>query len=434
MGSHGLAHDASSSPSLEDFYACESRDLLEKCRRFHVFVALAKDAGIYDSQYRVTLDGPLDHRIRVANPFTGREQEMVCFDSNSYLGLHLHPRVNAAVQSALARYGYGTPSAQVLGGTNRALRELEETVAAFHGRRAAIVFPSGYAANIGTLTALLRRDDFVAWDRFAHASIQDGCRFSGARAGGSFAHACPSDLRRLLARDSAGCQGKLVVSDGVFSMHGSLAPLPELRKLADEYGAHLMLDEAHSVGVIGATGRGLEEHFGLPGRVDVLMGTFSKAPGALGGYVCGSAELISYLRFFARAGLFTASLPAATCAGLVEAFHVMVEEPEHRERLWRNARRLWTGLRQVGFQTRTLESPILALEVGEDWRLWAVARELFDAGIKVGSASYPAVPRGGSLLRLTVNARHTDEDIDRNVEVLATVGTRHGLLGSRETA
>ncbi len=421
-----------SSPSLSDFFGSQSDDLFEKCRRLNDFVGMAKAAGIYDSQYRVTLDGPLDHRIRVENPFTGVTQEMICFDSNSYLGLHLHPRVVAAVERALRRVGYGTPSAQLLGGTNRYLRELEETVADFHGRKAAIIFPSGYAANVGTLTALLRPEDLFVCDRFAHASIQDGCRYSGARFGGAFAHADLDDAERLLLRDAPAARGKLIVTDSVYSMYGEFAPLPALRALADRHGARLMLDEAHSVGVLGATGRGIEEHFDMPGSIDVLMGTFSKAPGSLGGYVCGGEDLIEYLRFFARAGMFTASLPAATCAGICEALRVMQEEPEHRLRLVQNAEQLWDGLQSTGLSVPASPSPIVPVAVGEDHVLWTVARELFDAGIKVGSVSHPAVPRGESILRLTVNARHTDADIERTVEVLRHVGSRHGLLSERE--
>jgi 7-keto-8-aminopelargonate synthetase-like enzyme len=219
---------------------------------------------------------------------------MICFDSNSYLGLHLHPRVVGAVKAALDRVGFGTPSAQLLGGTNRYLRELEETVARFHGRAKAMIFPSGYAANLGVLTALLRKGDRVAIDRFSHASLHDGARASGARRGHVFPHLDVAALERQLGeppgRGPDG--GTLVATDGVFSMHGSLAPLPALRDLATRHNALLLVDEAHATGVMGATGRGLEEHYGLPGAIDVLVGTFSKAPGAMGGYVCGSPELV----------------------------------------------------------------------------------------------------------------------------------------------
>ncbi len=414
--------------SWVDFLDAGSEDLFEKCRRFGSYLADGRRRGIIQPLYRVTLIGPLDHRIEVDNPFTGRRQEMICFDSNSYLGLHLHPRVVSAVEKALRQVGSGTPSAQLLGGTNRYLRELEQTVSAFYGREDTAIFPSGYAANIGALTGLLRRDDLVTWDGFSHASIHDGCRWSGARFGGPFAHRDMADLERQLTgwagRSSA---GRLIVTDGVFSMHGRLAPLPELHRIAKSHGARLMVDEAHSVGIIGPRGRGLEDHFGLPGSIDIIMGTFSKAPGALGGYVSGSREMVEYLRFFARPGLFTASLPAAICAGLTEAFRVMDEEPEHRERLWVNARHLWQGLRDAGLQVSDLDSPILTVFTGHERLLWVLSRELFAAGVKCGNVCYPAVARGQSILRFTVNARHTREELDRTVDVLAAIARRHGI-------
>jgi glycine C-acetyltransferase len=413
--------------SLLDFYESDSPDLFEKCRAFHAYLDDARHRGIFQSQYRLTLTGPLDHRVHVVNPFTGREQELICFDSNSYLGLHLHPRVVAAVRLALDRVGYGTPSAQLLGGTNTYLRDLEEEVARLYGREDCAIFPSGYAANVGALTALLRPADFAARDRFSHASIHDGCRWSGAL-GGAYAHADMSDLDRLLARDASRSRGKLVASDGIFSMHGRVAPLRSLRECADRYGARLLIDEAHSLGILGQTGRGIEEHFGMPGSIDVLMGTFSKVTGAIGGYVCGSTALVEYLRFYARSCMFTASLPAPICAGITESLRVMNEEPEHRERLWQNARRMWAALRDAGFLVPPLESPILTAFMGSDRLLWTVSRELFDSGVKCGTVSYPAVPRGESILRITVNARHTNEEIDRSVAALERICAQYDIL------
>jgi 8-amino-7-oxononanoate synthase len=440
----GHVPGAASAPSLSDFYDCSCSDLFEKCNAFAGFIDEAKRSGVYQSQYRVTLVGALDHRIRVEDPFhAGAERELVCFDSNSYLGLHLHPRVLAAVRTALDAFGVGTPSAQLLAGTSSKLRELEETVAAFHAREDAIVFPSGYAANVGALTALLRPRDVVFRDRFSHASIHDGCRWSGA-ACESYPHLDLRELeRRALARRShplgssrgatPGGQdgdsgGALIVTDGVFSMHGRVAPLRELRSIADRADARLMVDEAHAIGVIGPDGRGLEAAFGMPGAIDVLMGTFSKAPGAVGGYVCGSRALIDYLRFFARASMFTAALPAATCAGITEALRVMDSEPEHRERLWRNTRRFWTRLRDEGLDVPELESPIVTVLVGADSLLWRMGRGLFDAGIKCGTVSYPAVPRGEGILRFAVNARHTDEELDHSARTLSGLARRFDLL------
>jgi 7-keto-8-aminopelargonate synthetase-like enzyme len=331
--------------------------------------------------------------------------------------------------------GCGTPSAQLLGGTNRWLLALEEEVAAFHDREAALVYPSGYQANIGILSGLLREDDLLVFDAFSHASIYDGARFARCRTA-HFRHNDLADLDRVLARLAPTARGLLVAADGLFSMHGDLAPLPALREVASRHGARVMIDEAHSTGILGATGRGLEEHFGTPGAVDVLMGTFSKAPGSVGGYVCGDRALVEYLRYFSRPSIFTATLPAGVCAGLVEAFRVMREEPEHRQRLWANAQRMWKGLTALGLEIGARPSPIVTVGIGHESKQPLLAVELYRAGLKCGLARYPAVPHGHAILRLTMNARHTEEEIDRTLEVLAEIAERHGLprAGHGQTA
>ena len=417
-------------PTLADFYRADSPDLFHKCSLFAAGADALRDLGVMQSLYRVNLVSGLDHRVTVRDALDGQERELICFDSNSYLHLHRHPRVLAAVHEALDHVGYGTPSAQLLCGTNRYLRRLERTISRFHGRQDTVVFSSGFAANLGAITALIRTHDLVVRDRYSHTSIHDACRATGSRHQHTYGHMDCEQLGQVLRAASAldECMGKLIVTDGVFSMNGRLAPLPELRALAREHGARLMVDEAHATGVVGATGRGTEEHFGMAGEVDVLMGTFSKAPGTLGGYVTGSREMVDYLRYYAHTSMFTAAFPAALCAGVNEAFEVMDQEPWHRERLWSNVRRMASSLRQVGFDLATPHSPILTLPVGSEKTLFLLSHELFRAGIKVGNVSYPAVPRGAAILRLTVNARHTDEDMDRTVQVLARLGRRHGLL------
>jgi glycine C-acetyltransferase len=413
--------------SLADFARGGGRDVLARCTRF---ASLVSDFNARDDargQFRVELEGPLDHRVAHRDAATGTLRELVCFDSNGYLGLQRDPRVVAAVHRALDEVGYGTPSAQLLGGTSRHLRELEDTVSAFVGREATAIFPSGYAANIGALTALLSPGDFVAHDRFAHASIVDGCRFSGATAR-LYAHGNMTALDSMLSRIPRAAEGRLVVTDGLFSMHSSIADVPTLRRLCDKHGARLMLDDAHGLGVLGETGRGTEEHWGMQGSADILMGTFSKAPGSIGGYVSGSRELVEYLRFFARAGVFTAALPAATCAGITCAFRIMEREPEHRIRLWENARRLHGGLRDAGWIVPEEVSPIVTAFVGHDRLLYRASRELFDRGFKVGVVSYPAVPKHAAVLRMSVSARHTSDELDRAIDVLADIGRRYGVL------
>jgi 7-keto-8-aminopelargonate synthetase-like enzyme len=411
--------------SLSEFARSQGPDPLEKCRRWHQYVDEVRATGVFDAMYRIELQGPLDHRILARDASTGETRELVCFDSNSYLGLHLHPRVRAAAHRAIDEAGVGTPSAQVLGGHNRWLRTLEESVAAVLGREQCLVFPSGYQANVGILTGLLRSGDRVIVDRFSHASLHDGCAYSGATVL-AYAH---GDLESLDAQLAAGGPGALIVADGLFSMHGDLCDLPGLRAVANRHGARLLIDDAHSVGILGATGGGIEEYYGMRGAVDVLMGTFSKAPGAVGGYVVGDAALIDYLRYLSHGALFTASLPVPTCAAVTEAFAVMQDEPELRERLWANTRHMWQGLVDVGLRVPPLSSPIITVQVGDEALLGPLAVTLFRAGVKVGMAQYPAVPRGQSILRITINARHTTEDLDETLEVLSRLGREFAIVG-----
>lgn len=392
-------------------------DLFDRHARFRRELAAAANKGILDSQYRLTVEGPLDRSIHVRDTRTGEQRTMLCFDSNSYLGLHLDPRVIRATHDVLAIAGYGTPSAQLLSGTNRWLRDLEDIVADFHGREAALVFPSGYAANIGVMTALLRPGDAIVRDRFTHASVHDGARFARVRHGGCYAHRDLDDAAHLLEQcptDAA----KLVATDGVFSMHGTLAPLSDLTRLAKRHGARLLVDDAHGTGVLGPRGRGIEDYYGCVGAADILVGTFSKAPGTAGGYVTGSRDLIDYLRFHAHASVFTAALPSAMCAGIATAFRIMSTESESRDRLWANARRFHAGARDLGLTTAPLESPIVPIPAGDDDRLDAISLALYEAGVKCGAVRSPAVPRGASILRFSINARHEDEDIDRALAAL----------------
>jgi 8-amino-7-oxononanoate synthase len=399
--------------------------ILEKCRRFGDYAEKVRTIGLNQVQYRLELLGPLDHEVLVRDPFSGEPRRMICFDSNSYLGMHLHPAVRASVHKAIDDVGYGTPSAQVLGGTKRYLSALEDELASLHRREAALVFPSGYQANIGILTGLLRRSDAVIHDVFSHASLQDGCHWSGAEVI-RYPHNDLEALDRILSVYPG--RGRMVVTDGIFSMHGDLAPLPDLIALCRRHDAVLMVDDAHSLGILGANGEGIEEHFGLIGEIKLLMGTFSKAPGSMGGYLVAEKPVVDYLRYISHPALFTASLPAPICAGVTTALRVMREEPEHRHRLWEATRRLWKGLADAGFKLRPLESPIIPVQIGPAELLAPLSVALFEAGIKAGVVQYPAVPRGESILRLSVCSRHTDTEIDRVVEILGEIGRRLDLL------
>lgn len=416
--------------TLDHFHDCAGPDILEKCRKFQGWVGEMHRLQLYQRFYRVTLNGPIDNRVTARGLMDGTERALLCFDSNSYLGLHLHPKVLETVESVTRAVGYGTPSAQLLCGTNRYLRELEDELCEFHEREAAMVFPSGFAANIGILRALVRPEDAVFRDQHAHASIHEGCRMSGAKRSKIFAHNDTAYLERLLTRAvHGGANGRLVATDGVFSMHGELAPLPELVRVCQKHGARLMLDDAHGVGVLGASGRGVEEHFDQVGSVDILMGTLSKAIGGLGGYVCGDRDLIDYLRWFAPSGLFTTSLPAAMCAGAKTALEVIRSEPEHRARLWRNIERFVPQLKSGGLIVSDGHSPIVTVFIGAQELLWRVSRDLFDAGIKCGNVLYPAVARDACILRFTLNARHSRVDLDYAAETLIRIARKHDVVG-----
>jgi glycine C-acetyltransferase len=415
---------------LRDFAESGTSRLLDKCDSFFAYMRSLQDTGHYQSLYRATLTTPLDHRVSIYNPVSNREEDFVCFDSNSYLGLHVHPLVVEATSQALAEFGYGTPSAQLLSGTNRHMRELEDTISWFHGRKDTIVFSSGYAANIGTITALVGRNDIGIADQYSHTSIHDACGWANPKQLRTFPHrdyaALDGILRRMLAAKPEA--GRLIISDGVFSMHGSIADLPRLREVADKHHATLMVDEAHSTGVLGKTGRGLEEHYHREGAVDVLMGTFSKAPGTVGGYVAGTEELITYLRFFANSGLFSAAIPAALCAGLKVAFQIMANDPEPRERLWENINWITPALTAAGLNVAPAESPILTVFIGNTNLLWQISRELYAKGVKCGNVCFPAVPPGEGILRISVNARHTQDDLERCVESIRQVAGNYGIL------
>jgi glycine C-acetyltransferase len=415
---------------LRDFADSGTSRLLDKCDNFYAYMRSLQDTGHYQSLYRATLTTPLDHRVSIYNPVSHREEDFVCFDSNSYLGLHVHPRVVEATSEALAEFGYGTPSAQLLSGTNRHLRELEDTISWFHGRKDTIIFSSGYGANVGTITALIGRNDIAVADQYSHASIHDACGWANPKQLRTFPHrdngALDGILQRILAAKPEA--GRLIISDGIFSMHGSIADLPGLRKVADKHSATLMLDEAHSTGVLGATGRGLEEHYGCEGAVDVLMGTFSKAPGTVGGYVTGSEELITYLRFFANSGMFSAAIPAALCAGLKVAFEIMANDPEPRERLWENINWIAPALTAAGLNVSAPESPILTVFIGDTNLLWQISRDLYAKGVKCGNVCFPAVPPGEGILRISVNARHTLADLERCIESIRLVASSYGIL------
>ncbi len=349
------------------------------------------------------------------------------FATYSYLGLLQHPDIIRAAQEATARYGAGTHGVRLLGGTLDLHLELEATIARFHGREAAIVYSSGYVTNLATISTLVGKGDWVISDKWNHASIVDGCLLARGEFV-RFRHNDMEDLERRL-RQAPARAGKLVVADAVFSMDGDIFNLPDAVALCRKYGARLMIDEAHSLGVLGATGHGIEEHFGMPGVIDIKMGTLSKTIPGIGGYIAGSSDLIAFLKHSARGFVFSAALPPAVTAACTAAFGVIEREGAERNRiLQRNVRYFLDGLKALGFDTGVSVTPIVPIMTWDDDRAMLMTRYCQENGVFVLPVLSPAVPPGSSRLRANVTAAHTIADIDFALAVFAQAGREVGLI------
>jgi glycine C-acetyltransferase len=357
--------------------------------------------------------------------FDGRE--VINLASNNYLGLTTHPKLIEAAIEAARKYGAGSGAVRTISGTMDLHMELERRIARFKNVEACVVFQSGFAANAGTVSAILTPDDHIISDELNHASIIDGCRLSKAKIH-VFPHRDVSGAEAKLAalRDSPG--RKLLISDGVFSMDGDVAGLPALVELAEKYGAIMMVDDAHASGVLGRNGRGTVDHFGLDGRVDIQVGTLSKAVGVLGGYVCGRRELIEFLYHRARPFLFSTSHPPAVAAACLAAFDVLEQEPERIGNLWKNTRHFQSALRSAGFDTGASETPITPILVGEAKTAFEFSRQLFEAGLLATGIGFPTVPQGKARVRTIVTATHTTRQLDQAVAILVDVAGRMGIL------
>jgi glycine C-acetyltransferase len=351
---------------------------------------------------------------------------VVNLSSNNYLGLTTHPRLRQAALDAVAKYGAGSGSVRTIAGTMELHMELERRLAAFKHVEAVVVFQSGFAANAGTVSAILTKDDVVVSDALNHASIIDGCRLSRA-AIKVFPHKDVAAARQIL-QDLPADQRKLLITDGVFSMDGDLGPLPELCAVAEEAGAIMMVDDAHASGVFGRQGRGTIDHFGCHGRVDIQVGTLSKAMGVLGGYVAGSRAFIEFLYHRARPFLFSTSHPPAVAAACTAAIDVLESEPQWMERLWENTRFFKAGLQAHGFNTGRSESPITPVIVGEASRAMQMSDRLFEAGVFAQGIGFPTVARDQARLRTIVTATHTREDLQYALDMFGKVGKELGVV------
>jgi glycine C-acetyltransferase len=366
----------------------------------------------------------LDEEQKAHTTFDRRS--VVNLSSNNYLGLTTHPRLRQRALEAIERFGVGSGSVRTIAGTMAIHMELERKLAEFKKVDAVVVFQSGFTANAGTVSAILTKEDVVISDELNHASIIDGCRLSRA-AIKVFPHK-DVDAARHLIEDLPARQRKLLITDGVFSMDGDLGPLPDLCALAEETGCIMMVDDAHASGVFGESGRGTIDHFGMHGRVDVQVGTLSKAIGALGGYVAGSGALIEFLYHRARPFLFSTSHPPAVAAACIAAIDVLLEEPDIIERLWENTRFFKAGLTQLGFDTGMSESPITPVIVGDGTTAMRLSDRLFEEGVFAQGIAFPTVARDKARVRTIVTATHTREELQFALDCFKKVGTELHLV------
>jgi len=354
-------------------------------------------------------------------------QRVLNFCSNNYLGLADEPALKAAAQRAVERFGVGPAAVRSIAGTTTLHLELEGRLATFKGAPATVSFQSGFCANLATIPALVGKDDVVFSDELNHASIIDGCRLSGAKIV-RYAHAQVADLEAKVAQETTYGR-RLIVTDGVFSMDGDVAPLPELAALAQREGILLMVDDAHGEGVLGRGGRGVVDHFGLHGKVDVEVGTLSKAFGVVGGYVAGAPEVVEYLRQRGRPFLFSSAVTPADVAACIAAVDVLEASTERVDRLWENTRYFREEMRRLGFDTGRGETPITPIMLGEAPLAKEFSARLFQEGVFAMAIGFPTVPRGRARIRVMISASHSRDDLDRGLEAFRKVGRDLGVVG-----
>ncbi len=367
-----------------------------------------KESGLYRELN--ILEGAQGPHVKI------KGRTYISFCSNNYLGLANHPEVVKAVEDAVGKYGWGAGASRLVSGNTELHQALEDEISKFKKKEAAIVFPTGYMANIGTICSLVSSGDLVICDRLNHASIIDGCRLSGA----TFRVYPHRDIGKLenILKKSTGYPRKLIVTDTVFSMDGDLAPLPDIVRIAHEYSAMVMVDEAHGTGVFGENGRGGVEHFNLDKKVNIIMGTLSKAVGSLGGFVTGNSDLISYLRNKARTFMYTTALPPAVCAASIAGIKLIQRDHSLRESLWRNVHYVKERLKLLNLNVTSLESPIIPIIIGNAKKAVDVSGSLFESGILIPAIRPPTVPDESSRLRVTIMATHTRADLDKLLDVL----------------
>ena len=398
-------------------------DIFEKCYGFKEAQA-ARESGYYP--YFIPIEENWGSKVKM------RGREVIMCGSNNYLGLAQDPRVQEAAQKAIEKYGTTCSGSRLINGTLALHEELEHQLARFVGRETALCFTTGYLANLGSISALLGRRDHILSDRYNHASIVDGIMLSIGLSGCKiklhrYQHNNSEALEKALAAISDQ-EARLIVTDGVFSMEGDIVKLPEMKRIADKYKARIYLDEAHALGVIGATGRGTEEHYGLGKCADLLMGTFSKSFGAIGGFVAGEEVVIDYIKHFARPLIFTASMPPPMIAAVKATLEIMEKEPEHTKRLQTIAAMMVREFKTLGFDVGVAETPIIPLVIGDIEKTFTFWKVLFDNGVYANPVISPAVPPDRSIIRTSYMAIHKDEELEQVLEICKKAGKQLGII------
>ncbi len=354
-------------------------------------------------------------------------RRLLMIGSNNYLGLTQHEHVIECSRQAIERFGTGCTGSRLLNGTLELHEELEDRLAKFMKREKALVFSTGFQTNLGVIAPLAGKHDVIIADRDNHASLVDGCRLSFAKTV-KYKHSDMDDLERVLAHFSKNEVGKIIVTDGVFSMGGDLANLPRICELAKKYDARVLVDDAHSIGVLGESGRGTASHFGLDGEVDLITGTFSKSFASIGGFVAGDEVVLDYIKHNSRSLIFSASMPPAAVAATIAALNIIESEPERRERLWEKTRIMKEGFEKLSFDTGVTQTPIIPVVVGEDLKTFAFWKALFESGVFVNPVVSPAVPPGYALLRTSYMATHCPEELRGVLHIFGRIGRKLGII------